>query len=665
MRNYSYFRGARKGAFLALIALLLCSVPEGLNAQESATRSSNSILELDKSSINYPLRQYLNILPDSAGALSIAEVSQSAFAADFQPYRDYRHNLKTHYWYWGQVQLKNSLPAAEQHLEWVLYFPSRWTKLEVYTQDESGAWTMHQAGASVAFRDRQFAPTARGSFAKLSLQPGSPTTLYFRGRAEAASLAPSFGIYLQTLDRFHTQLAKSRVSNALYIGFMGMLCIYNLIFYLFGRDRSFIYYSGYIFMAIVYFTQTSGELAHLLQIEILASNPAQYSIFKGSMFLGLIFYLAFIMHFCDLQKLLPQWNKYFIILIYLGIILFSVHLGVSVLSNYSHIHEDTISVPYIALVLGSCIALLYPLYRTGDTKARFIIAGIVALGIGGFLTMLTRLAFPPYQTFYLKAGVLVEVLIFSVGLAYRQWAQVQAKERAVFELRESRMIQAQQELEADRLREDNRKNALLAERSRDNEILLKEIHHRVKNNLEVVSSLLELQSLTLTDGTARDAMLASRGRVESIGLLHQKLYQGNNLGTVAMREYLTDLTRNLSNSFGVTDKVSFIINVPQALHFDVDTAVPLGLIANELITNSIKYAFGSLKAGTVEVEMRQHRERYCLAIYDNGRGKTAEPTAGTGFGNHLVSMLVHQLEGELRESFSDGVRIEIFFDNME
>jgi len=330
-------------------------------------------------------------------------------------------------------------------------------------------------------------------------------------------------------------------------------------------------------------------------------------------------------------------------------------------SNFSHVLEDRISVPYILLVILSCVAFLYPLFRTGDKKGYFIFAGISAISLGALLVVLSRVAFPPFSVFYLNLGVLAEVLIFSLGLAYQHRTEVLARERADFALRESRLIQEKQEAEAEQLREDHRKNILLEQRNKEIEVLLREIHHRVKNNLEVVSSLLELQSVTLADQGARDAMLAGRSRVSTMGILHQKLYQGDNLGTVGMREYFTDLTRNLGHTFGVNGRVTFTIAVPEDMRLDVDTAVPLGLIANELITNSIKYAFEGAAAGAVTVEMSRVGERFLFAVTDNGSGKTEDPTAGTGFGTRLVGMLVLQLEAELHEVDDGGLRTEILF----
>lgn len=665
----SSFVGPRPTSDLAIILWLLLAAVTTLSAQIPEENGNVGILTLADDDVNYPLAGHLEILPDSAGLLTVEDVSAEAFQASFQAYRTYPEEMTTDYWYWGKITATNRLYAAENNLEWVLYFPTNWTTLEVYTQDDTGGWTMQRAGTHVPLQDKQFAPTAWGNLVKLSLPPAAPQTIYFRGKGEAASVPPALSIYLQTTDRFFARMSKVRVRNAIFIGFLGMMLLYNLIVYLFGRDRSFLYYSGYLLMVIIYAAQSNDDLADLFHNYLFVDHPQYYSTFKAAIFLGLACYLAFIRKFINLGQLLPGWDLYLRGLTYLGLLLFFVHHIVSVVSNFSFVLEDMVSVPYIVLVIGSCVAALYPLYRTGDANARFIFAGIAAISIGAVLSMLTRVVFPPFNIAYLKIGVVAEVLIFSLGLAYWQREQVKAKQRADFDLRESRLVQQQQETEAELLREDNRKNALLAERSRENEILLKEIHHRVKNNLEVVSSLLELQSVTLTDGDARDAMLAGRSRVATMGILHQKLYQGDHLGTVGMREYLNDLTRNLGHTFGVKDRITFTINVPEDLRLDIDTAVPLGLIANELITNSIKYAFGGTStssagaaaAGAVTVEMSRVGEQHLLAISDNGSGKAGGAVGGTGFGTRLVGMLVLQLEGEVREVSAEGLRVEVWF----
>ena len=125
---------------------------------------------------------------------------------------------------------------------------------------------------------------------------------------------------------------------------------------------------------------------------------------------------------------------------------------------------------------------------------------------------------------------------------------------------------------------------------REKEVLLQEIHHRVKNNLEIVSSILALQSAQIQNPDAVDALQESQNRVHSMSMIHQKLYQGENLGTIEMKDYFINLGSHILDSFGVEKRIT-LEYVTETLELDIDTAVPLGLIVNELLTNVMKYSF--------------------------------------------------------------------------
>ncbi len=194
----------------------------------------------------------------------------------------------------------------------------------------------------------------------------------------------------------------------------------------------------------------------------------------------------------------------------------------------------------------------------------------------------------------------------------------------------------------------------------DKELLLKEIHHRVKNNLEVVSSLLVLQSAQIDDVQTKDAMQESQNRVHSIGIVHQKLYQGTNLGAIEMKDYFINLSESILDSFGAEKRVTIECAMDQ-LDVDIDTAVPLGLIVNELLTNTLKYAFPEGRPGKVQIKLRKQKNGVLqLEVSDNGVGKTGV-TQGTGFGGQLVSLLTQQLSGSMREEVKNGTHIYFEF----
>jgi two-component sensor histidine kinase len=200
------------------------------------------------------------------------------------------------------------------------------------------------------------------------------------------------------------------------------------------------------------------------------------------------------------------------------------------------------------------------------------------------------------------------------------------------------------------------KNNLLDKRNAENELLLKEIHHRVKNNLEVVSSLLALQSAQIDDPNTKDAMAESQNRVNSIGIVHQKLYQGTNLGAVEMKDYFLNLSESILESFGAEQRIDLKLAMDN-LDLDIDTAVPLGLIVNELLTNTIKYAFPKGEDGTIIIKLhKQDNNILRLEVADNGVGKSGI-THGTGFGGQLISLLTNQLNGTMTEENEKGTTV--------
>ena len=174
----------------------------------------------------------------------------------------------------------------------------------------------------------------------------------------------------------------------------------------------------------------------------------------------------------------------------------------------------------------------------------------------------------------------------------------------------------------------------------------------------MVKSLIALQSAQLEASATKDAMIASQNRVQSMGIIHQKLYQGENLGSVEMKDYFLNLGEGILDSFDAEDQVKIECAMDR-LELDVDTAVPIGLIVNELLTNALKYAFPEETPGTINISLsRTDDNTLTLTVVDNGVGKMAETAPrGTGFGSQLVQLLTQQLNGQMQEESQDGTRV--------
>ena len=199
---------------------------------------------------------------------------------------------------------------------------------------------------------------------------------------------------------------------------------------------------------------------------------------------------------------------------------------------------------------------------------------------------------------------------------------------------------------------------------KEKEILLQEIHHRVKNNLQVISSLLNLQAGYLNDQQAFDLLQDSQNRVRSMALIHEKLYQSPDLARIDIAEYIRNLVTYLIRSYRVdTEKINLIIKADN-ISLGVDLAVPCGLILNELVSNSFKYAFPNGKIGKIYIELSANRDgQFTLTVGDNGVGLPPDINfqRTTSLGLQLVNTLVEQLDGTIKLDNTRGTEFEITF----
>jgi len=439
--------------FCLIVCLLFfaCTSSESSSTDESGDSLKVRILKGEKT--DYRLNWSVQILKDTLPGYTIQEITEAAVQDKFIPYLEYSTPFETHQSYWGKLQVENRLTDADQYAEWVFSFTSTWTTLDVFLQNKDGSWRLEKSGSFVPDAQKTFVPTAKGNLVKLILPPDEVVTLYFRGKSERTAIYPSFYVRLKHIDTYYDELLKDKAGNAIFMGFLLMMFFYNLIVYFFGRDGSFIFYSAYLFMVVVYAAFSSEDLVDWLGL--FSDHPDYLRFAKLSMYLAMMAYLSFIRSFLDLKQLLPRWDTVLKVVIYLGFPAILLDIVVLLLTNFSYVIEDRVTVPYILLVIIVCCALVYPLLRTKDIKGYFIIAGIATITLGAFVTVLTLVLLPPFSIFYLKAGTVIEVIIFSLGLAYRQRQQQVAKQQADFQLKESQLLQEKKELEANRLKELN------------------------------------------------------------------------------------------------------------------------------------------------------------------------------------------------------------------
>jgi PAS domain S-box-containing protein len=198
----------------------------------------------------------------------------------------------------------------------------------------------------------------------------------------------------------------------------------------------------------------------------------------------------------------------------------------------------------------------------------------------------------------------------------------------------------------------------------EKEVLLREIHHRVKNNMQIVSSLLALQTQNIEDNKYKDMFIDSQNRINSMAIIHEKLYRSENIAQINFKEYINDIVSNIFESYCMKSNIKIEINA-ENIPIKIDYSVPCGLILNELVTNSLKYAFPDGRQGKIQISVESKENNMIqLSISDDGIGipKDMDIQNSKSLGLHLVTALAkNQLHGEIILNRDGGTKFQINF----
>ena len=198
----------------------------------------------------------------------------------------------------------------------------------------------------------------------------------------------------------------------------------------------------------------------------------------------------------------------------------------------------------------------------------------------------------------------------------------------------------------------------------EKEVLLREIHHRVKNNMQIVSSLLGLQAHNIEDKKYKDIFIQSQTRIDSMALIHEKLYQSESIAQINFKEYIDDIVSNIFESYCTKSNIKIDIDV-ESIPLKIDYAVPCGLIINELVTNCLKYAFPDGRPGIIKISVESKDNNMIkISISDNGIGipKDLDIRNTESLGLRLVSSLAEsQLHGQIIINRDSGTEFQINF----
>jgi len=474
---------------------------------------------------------------------------------------------------------------------------------------------------------------------KIHLNAYESKTYYLKVSSHITSLIVKLKLWQE--EDFYSQEIQHQLILALFFGAMLILAIYNLFIYFFTKDISYFYYVLYVLGIVIHHLMYVGmaniyllEASFLPIVVNLASAIVSFPIFALALFTKKSLNIK------KYRRLNFILNT-FLILIPLSVLIFVLSDSYD---KYRNILNLLLLIYLVFITIYSAIKKVRAAY--------FILFGwfLIALAIVlMFISSSGLFDFYEYFPYMIESMLLCEVIIFAIALADRINYLQKDKEEA-----KNRLI-TQQENEKYRLEiKVNEKTKDLKIALNEKGLLLKELNHRVKNNMQTIVSLIRLQSDEIEDENTKDLFLTIQNRISAMSHLHELLYTQDNISYINAYEYFDILINELKDSY--SNNINIHYNIQCKLK--MQQAIYCGLILNELISNSFKYAFIN-KEGNINISLSKSEGQYKLEVSDDGIGYEKD-IAWTSLGIVLVNTLaVSQLKGNININSKKGVYVEI------
>ena len=445
-------------------------------------------------------------------------------------------------------------------------------------------------------------------------------------------------ITVKSKEQFYKQRIDSYLIAGLLIGGLLLMGIYNLFLYFSTRDFSYLLYVLALFSAIL----SQGYLFGIL-IPYLSPESPEFSFRFPIIIMSFtgIFSALFAIRFLTIKR--TSTFLYYLLLFFITLLVFNITLELMKFDYLSRKLNIFLIIGISTVIFSSAV---YSLIKKNKIALYFTIAWTFYL-FGMIVFALKSIGVLSHNTFtdhFMHFGTFLEVILLSFALGHKYSLVQVEKERLENQTRE--------ELEALVKLQTTKLETSLGEK----EVLLKEIHHRVKNNLQIVISLLDLQVASIQGTKNKEILLQSKSRVYSMSLIHQKLYQSDNLARINMKNYLEELFPYLKDSYYTgLSKIDYSITIENK-DMSLTKAVPLGLIVNELLANSFKYGLKNAINNKIEIVLEQHNKNWILQIADSGKGfdqTTLKQDIKKSLGLFLVSSLTKQLHGTIKRYYKE------------
>ena len=474
----------------------------------------------------------------------------------------------------------------------------------------------------------------------IELEANEEKTYFLKASSEITTLIINLKLWDE--ENFYEKEIKHQVVLCLFFGAMFILAIYNLFIYFFTRDISYFYYVIYIFGLIIHHLMYTG----IANIYLFDYDSMLLIVSLASVIVALPIYALGLFTRSFLQtKQYPKFNtilNLFLVLIPVSIIFFLVT------DDYDK-YRNSITMIFLLFLM---VITLYAVIKKNQ-QAYFILFGWFIFLSSGLLMYLSSAGIfniTKYFPYLIETSFVMEAIIFSIALANRITSLQKERNEANQKLILQKENETKRLTNEVNLRTQDLKNAL-----DEKELLLKELNHRVKNNMQTIVSLIRLQSDEIEDEKLRDILLTIQNRISAMGHLHELLYRQDNIEYIDVYEYFELLIEEVRDSYD-----SYIdIDLEIKTKLKMEQAIYCGLIINELITNSFKYAFTNKEEGNIFVSLKKEDGIIRLIVSDDGIGYDKD-TPTNSLGLTLVNTLaVNQLRGEIKIESINGVKTMI------
>ena len=547
---------------------------------------------------------------------------------------------------WIYLTIKNN---TEKHLSKVMYFPyPLHDYIHVFKYKNSKLDADYITGDMTNFDTREIIDNK--FIIPYKLSPKETKIIILKINSQSSL---NLKIKFLSTEQYYVHERNSQLILGAYYGAIIIMLLYNLILFFVIKAKVYLDYVLFHFFNLFLQLGLNG-----LAFEFLYPSFPTLNLYfiPLSFTLSNFFAIKFSISFLSLNDLFPRISSYLKILSILSLLLVVL----------------TFFIPYIYIIklitllsMLTAISLfiigIITLKTYNNATSKFFVTAWSFLLIGVLAEMSLNIGLLEMNFFTLygaQIGTFSELTLLSIALAYRYnsiYKQLLIKEGSLQILNNELETKVE-----DRTKILDKKNSLLNTEVKNKNFLLRELYHRVKNNLQVISGLLSLQAKRITDKEAKLVFDESIQRIKSIALIHEKLYNSDNLEIISMQTYTQSLVSDLEKSFQ-HDNLSFQVNCDN-INLNLEIAVPLGLIINELVTNALKYAFTeSMKNPTISIIMQIFDDdTFVLEISDNGKGVNMEKLQ-EGFGSKLLEFLaVYQLKGNAKSYNHNGLHTKIF-----